>query len=183
MNVPERYRPLVIAATGVVVVLVVVGGVLLVGQLGLTPNPTPSASPVTTTSPSAYTSTPEGAARAFFGAVIAARRTDDPSVIEPFVTGASSSAYQTVAAFLAGQKDAHKASITTQLDLQNVSVTEAGDTARLTATLIEAGYDISFDTGEPLESPMTLAPRKLTVDLRRTGGMWKVESFETGASS
>ena len=182
-RIPERNRPLVIAVTGVVVVLVVVGAVLLLGQLGPSATPTTSLPPSATASQSADPTTPEGATRGFFGAVVAARRTDDPSAIEPWVTGTSSSAYQTVAAFLAGQKDKHKASITTQLDLQNVQVTEAGDTAQLAATLLEAGYDISLDTGQPLESPMTLAPRKLTVDLRRTAGVWKVDSFETGATS
>jgi hypothetical protein len=182
-RIPERNRPLVIVATGLIVVLFVVGVVLLIGQVGPSPTPSTSLPPTATASPSADTSTPEGATRAFFDAVVAARRTDDPTAIEPFVTGTSASAYQTVAAFLAGQKDKHKASITTQLDLQGVHVTEAGDTAQLTATLLEAGYDVSLDSGQPLESPMTLAPRKLTVDLRRTAGAWKVESFETEASS
>jgi hypothetical protein len=115
--------------------------------------------------------------------VIAARRTDDPSLLEPFVTSTSSSAYRTVAGFLAGQKESHKASITTRLDLENVSVKGTGDSARLTATLLEAGYDIDLDNGQPLESPMTLDPRKLTVELRRMDDVWKVDSFETGASS
>jgi hypothetical protein len=182
-RIPERKRPLVIVATGVVMLLLVAGGVLLLGQLGPSPSPTTSASPSASAPASSDSSTPEGTTRAFFDTVIAARRTDDPSVIEPLVTGTSSSAYQTVAAFLAGQKEKHKASITTQLELQDVNVTETGDSAKLTATLLESGYDISLDNGQPLESPMTLAPRKLSVDLRRTGGVWKVDSFETGASS
>ena len=182
-RVPERNRPLVILVAGVVLLLLVAGGILLLGQLGPAPTPTPSLAPSAQASPSADVTTPEGATRAFFDAVIAARRTDDPSLLEPFVTGTTSSAYRTVAAFLAGQKDKHKASITTQLDLEDIHATEAGDTARLTATLLEAGYDISLDNGQPLESPMALAPRKLTVDLVRTAGVWKVESFETGASS
>ena len=181
-RIPERNRPLVILAVGVAVLVIVAGGVLLVGRLGPPPAPTPSGSQVTA-SPSANPSTPEGATRAFFDAVIAARRTDDPSLIEPFVTSTSSSAYRTVEGFLAGQKESHKASITTRLDLENVSVQETGDGARLTATLLETGYDINLDTGQPLESPMTLDPRKLTVDLRRADGVWKVDSFETGASS
>lgn len=181
-RIPERNRPLVILAVGVAVLVVVAGGVLLVGRLAPPPGPTPSSSQATA-SPSANPSTPEGATRSFFDAVIAARRTDDPSLIEPFVTSTSSSAYRTVAGFLGGQKESHKASITTRLDLENVSVQETGDGARLIATLLETGYDINLDTGQPLESPMTLDPRKVTVELRRADDVWKVDSFETGASS
>ena len=112
-RIPERNRPLVILAVGVAVLVIVAGGVLLVGRLGPPPAPTPSGSQATA-SPSANPSTPEGATRAFFDAVIAARRTDDPSLIEPFVTSTSSSAYRTVESFLAGQKESHKASITDQ---------------------------------------------------------------------
>lgn len=180
-RLPARYQLPLIAGVSLVVVLLVVSAVLLASRIG--PTPTPSIQP-TSPSPSASPdiSTPEGATRAFFEAVIGARRTDDPSLLEPFVTSTSSSAYRTVAGFLAGQKESNKASITTRLDLENVSVQETGDGALLTATLLEAGYDIDLDNGQPLESPMTLDPRKLTVELRRADGVWKVDSFETGAS-
>jgi hypothetical protein len=180
-RIPERSRPLVIVATGIVVLLLVAGGVLILGQLGPSPTPSTSLPPSATASPSADASTPEGATRAFFDAVVAARRSDNPEFIEPFVTSRESSAYRTVAGFLAGQKESGKASITTMLELENVMVEESGDSARLTATLLEAGHDIDLDTGEPLESPVTLDPRTLTVELQRSDGTWKVESFETGA--
>ena len=179
-RIPERNRPLVIVATGVVVLLLVAGGILLLGQLGPTPTPSTSLPPSATASPSPDPSTPEGATRAFFGALVAARRTDDPALIEPYVTSRESSAYRTVAGFLAGQKESGKASITTMLELEDVQVEESGETAQLTATLLEAGYDIDLDTGQPLESPVTLRPRNLTVELRRVDGIWKVDSFETG---
>jgi hypothetical protein len=182
-RIPERNRSLVIVVVGVIVVLLVVGGVLLLGQLGPSLTPTTSVPPSSTASPSAAASTPEGATRAFFDAVVVARNTDDPAAIEPFVTSTGSSAYLTVGGFLAGQKADGKASITTLLQLTNTNVQQTGDTAHLTATLLEAGYDISLSTGQPLESPMTLAPRKLTVELRLMGDAWKVDSFETGASS
>lgn len=182
-RIPERNRPPVIVAVGVLVLLVVAGGVLLLGQLGPSPTPSTSLPPSVSTSTSADPSTPEGAVRAFFAALKEARRTDDPTLIEPFVTSRESSAYLTVAGFLAGQKAGGKASITTLLELSDTNVEQTGDTAHLTATLHEAGYDVSLDTGQPLESPVALAPRKLTVELRRVGGAWKVESFETGASS
>lgn len=179
-RIPERNRPLVIVATGVVVLLLVAGGILLLGQLGPTPTPSTSLPPSATASPSPDPSTPEGATRAFFGALVAARRTDDPALIEPYVTSRESSAHRTVAGFLAGQKESGKASITTMLELEDVQVEESGETAQLTATLLEAGYDIDLDTGQPLESPVTLSPRNLTVELRRVDGIWKVDSFETG---
>jgi hypothetical protein len=178
-RIPERNRPLVIGATAVVVVLVVAGAVLLLGRLGPSPTPSTSVPPSLVPSPSVDPSTPEGATRAFFDALVDARRTDDPSEIEPFVTSRGSSAYRTVEAFLRGQRESGKASITTVLELEDVNVEESGDTARLTATLLEAGYDIDLDTGEPLESPVTLDPRHLTVELRRVDGTWKVDSFET----
>jgi hypothetical protein len=184
-RVPERNRPLLVVATTVVVLLLVAGGVLVAGQLGSSPVPraSPSVLPPSSAPPSAVVSTPESATRAFFDAVVAARRTDDPAPIAPFVTSRESSAYLTVAGFLGGQKEAGKASITTVLELTDVGVQQTGDTARLTAMLLETGYDVDLDTGQALESPVTLPPRKLTVELRRAGDAWKVESFETGASS
>jgi hypothetical protein len=177
-RIPSRRQPLAVAAISLVVLLVVAGAVLLVGRLAPPPEPTASP-PASLATASADQSTPEGAVRAFLGALIAARRTDDPSLIEPYVTSRESSAYRTVAGFLEGQRESGKASITTVLDLEDVQVEESGDTARLTATLLETGYDIDLDTGEPLESPVTLDPRELTVELRRTDATWKVESFET----
>ncbi|NJD28067.1 MAG: hypothetical protein FIA92_07195 [Chloroflexi bacterium] len=181
-RIPESNRPLVVVAMAVVVLVLVAVGVLLVGQLGPSPAPPTSLPPTATAAPSVDASTPEGATRAFFDAVVAARRTNNPELIEPFVTSRDSSAYLTVAGFLAGQQEAGKASITTLHDLTDINVEQTGDSARLTASLLEAGYDIDLDTGQPLESPVTLDPRRLTVELRRTAGVWKVESFETGAA-
>lgn len=176
-----RYQLPLVVGVSVLVVLLVAGGVLFLPRLGSPPAPTGSLGPSATASPTGGESTPEGATRAFFDAVVAARRTNDPAFIEPFVTGRESSAYLTVAGFLAGQQQSGKASITTRLELQDISVEEAGDSARLTATLLESGYDIDLESGEPLESPVTLEPRRLTVELRRIDGAWKVDSFETGA--
>lgn len=181
-RLPARYQLPLVAGVSLIVVLLIVGAVLVAGQIG--PGPTqPPSSPSTNPSASPDASTPEGATRAFFDAVVAARRTDNPELIAPFVTSRESSAYRTVAGFLAGQKESGKASITTLLELEDVTVEETGDSARLTATLLEAGYDIDLDTGQPLESPVTLDPRSLTVELLRNDGVWRVDSFETGASS
>ncbi len=178
-RIPERNRPLVILATGVVVLLLVAGGVLLVGQLGPSPTPTPPASPTATASPSADPSTPEGATRAFFDAFAQARRTDDASIVAPFVTGTESSAYRTVDAFLRGQKESGKASITTVLRLENLSTTTDGDRATVVFDFTEGGYDISLDTGEALESPEILPTTRVTVELVLTDGRWLVDSYES----
>lgn len=179
-RIPERRRPLFVLAASLAVLLVVAGGVLLVGRLTPTPTPTTLPTSSATASPSVDPPTPEGVVRAFLAALKEARRTDDPALIRPLVTSEQSSAYRTVAGFLAGQKERGKASITTVLKLEDVRVAESVDSARLTATLLEAGYDIALDSGEPLESPVTLGPRTLSVELQRVGGVWKIESFETG---
>lgn len=181
-RLPARYQLPLVAGVSVVVLLLVAGVVLLAGRLGPSLSPTPSSSAFVSPSASPDSSTPEGATRLFFDAVVAARRTDDPTLIEPYVTSRESSAYRTVAGFLAGQKESGKASITTLLQLESVTVEVAGRAAVLGATLLEAGYDIDLDSGQPLESPVTLDPRSLTVELRQADGAWKVDSFETGAS-
>lgn len=178
-RIPEHNRPLVILATGVVVLLLVAGGVLLVGQLGPSPTPTPLASPTATASPSADSSTPEGATRAFFDAFAQARRTDDASIVAPFVTGTESSAYRTVDAFLRGQREVGKASITTVLRLENLSTTTNGDRSTVAFDFTEGGYDISLDTGEPLESPEVLPTTRVTVELDLRDGRWLVDSYES----
>jgi len=180
-RIPERNRPLVILATGVVVLLLVAGGVLLLGQIGPSPTPTTSLSPSATASPSVDTSTPEGAVTAFFAALKEARRTDDPALIRPYVTGEQSSAYLSVEGFLLGQKAVKKASVLTVQQVENIRVATSGDSATVHLVYTEGGYDISLDTGEPLESPNVLAPRDVTMELRRVDGRWLVESYEAQA--
>jgi len=180
-RIPERNRPLVILATGVVVLLLVAGGVLLLGRIGPSPTPTTSSSPSATGSPSVDASTPEGAVRAFFAALKEARRTDDPALIRPYVTGEQSSAYLSVQGFLLGQKAVKKASVLTVQQVDNISVQTTGDSATVHLVYTEGGYDISLDTGEPLESPNVLAPRDVTMVLRRIDGRWLVETYEAQA--
>jgi hypothetical protein len=176
-RIPERNRPLVVLAVGVVVLLVVAGGVLLVGQLGPSPTPTASSSSATA-SPSADPSTPEGATRAFFDAFARARRTDDASIVAPFVTGTESSAYRTVDAFLRGQKESGKASVITTNDLSSFGVDVQGATATVMVTQQLGGYDIDLDTGEPRESPTLLPPTSFRVILKLVDGRWLVDEFE-----
>jgi hypothetical protein len=180
-RIPERNRPLVVLAVGVVALLAVVGGVLLAGHVGPSPTPTTSLPPSATASSSADPTTPEGAVRAFFVALKEARRTDDPALIRPFVTGEQSSAYLSVQGFLLGQKAVKKASVLTVQQVDNVSVQTTGDSATVHLVYTEGGYDISLDAGEPLESPNVLAPREVTMELRRIDDRWLVETYEAQA--
>jgi len=70
--------------------------------------------------------------------------------------------------------------LTVQL-VENLSVEVAGDAATADLVYTEGGYDISLDTGKPLESPNVLAPRNITMDLRKVDDRWLVESYEAQA--
>ena len=177
MTVPPRYRlPVAIAASVVVVLLVLV--VVLVTSGG---SPTPTAPPSPTSSASVDPgATPEAAVRAFFEAYAKARQSDDPSSIEPFVTSKTSSAYLSAAAFLRGQKESGKASITTVLRLENMTTEASTDgAATVTFDYTEGGYNIDPATGSPLESPAVLPPRKVAVVVRQLGGRWLVDAYQT----
>lgn len=178
MNVPPRYRlPIAILASLAVVVVVLVA-VLLAGGGGPngSPSPSPSPSPSASTDP---TATPEGAVRAFFEAFAQGRRTDDPAPIEPYVTSKGSSAYLTVAAFLKGQKEVGKASLTTVLRIENVNVQTSGPTATVSFDYTEGGYNIDPTTGSPVESPTILPTSRTVAVVRQVAGRWLVDSFET----
>ena len=179
MNVPERYRLAVVAATSLIVVVIVAGAILLLNRPG--PTPVESPSPTAVASPSLDPSTPEGAVRSFFDAFAKARRTDDPALIRPYVTGEQSSAYLSVQGFLLGQKAAKKASVLTVQQLDNIVVETTGDSATVRLVYTEGGYDISLDGGKPLESPNVLAPRNVTLELRNVDGRWLVDTYEARA--
>jgi hypothetical protein len=174
---PTGRRTPVLALTAVAVALFVVGGILLVGRLGVPaalpsqPGARPSASP---TDP---TSTPEGVVRAFFDAYSAARRTDDPAPVTPFVTSTDSSAYLSVAAFLDGQKAANKASVVTTQRLDSLTSTISDGTATVVFNFTEGGYDIDLKSGSALESPNTLPAYQVTVILKSSGLRWLVDSY------
>jgi hypothetical protein len=162
----------------VIVLLVVAGGVLLLGRQGPSPPPPPSISPSTPPSQSTDASTPEGGTRAFFDAFARSRLTDDPAIVEPFVTGRSSSAYLTVDAFLRGQKESGKASVITSNELSGFGVDVQGQTATVMVTQQLGGYDIDIDTGKPRESPTLLPATNFRVVLKLTSGRWLVDEFE-----
>ena len=182
MPTPTRLPTPVMVIASLVLGLLVVGGILLVGSLGVpeaTPMPSSTATLVAPTpSPTDPRATPEGAVRAFFAALKEARRTDDAAAVRPYVTDEQSSAYLSVQGFVTSQKAANKASVLTIQQLDNIRVEATGDTATVQLTYTEGGYDISLDSGQPLESPGTLAPRDATLELRLINGRWLVDSYE-----
>ena len=184
MTSPNRLRIPVLAVAAIALGLAVVGGILLVGRVGVpdaTPSPTIATSPAPTATPTPVPtdplSTPEGAARAFFDAYSAARRTDDPAAVASLVTGTESSAYLSVAGFLAGQKALGKASVVTIQRLDNLATTIDGDTATVTFDYTEGGYDIDLASASPLESPQVLPAYRVTVSLQRVAARWLVDAY------
>ena len=178
-RIPERNRPLVILATAVVVVVLVVGGVLVVGQLGPAPTPSPPSLPTATPSPSADTSTPEGAVRAMFEAFARARPTNDASLVLPFVTSEDSPAYLSVKGFLDGQKGLEQAAVITDQRFDDVSVDRGDGTATVTFTYVETGYLISIDSGEPIASPSSTEPARVVARVVLNGSTWLVDEYES----
>jgi len=174
MNVSPRYRlPIAILASVAVVVGIFVAVALVTQQ----PRPSESPSPSPSASVDA-TDSPEGAVRAFFDALARARRTDDPTLLAPFVTSTDSSAYLTAAGFLEGQKQVGKASVITTNELRDISVDPEDGEAVVTFTHHMEGYDIDYDTGEPLESPTALPDVTVRVEVRQVDGHWLVDRFE-----
>jgi hypothetical protein len=174
-----RWRLPVLAVLSLAIAIGLVAVILLAGraptafdgsQSPRAPTPTPSNSV-------APGDTPESAVRAFFEAFARARETDDPSLIEPYVTGTDSSAYQTAAGFLEGQRGQGKASVVTVQELSEFEVTLEDSTATVLFTLREGGYDIDLDTGEPLESPVVLTERRVQATLARSGDRWLLERY------
>jgi hypothetical protein len=180
----ERYRLPLVAAVAVVAVVVVVVAVAAFGSMGSSA-PRASSTPARTTSASATPAptptdprlSPEGATRAFFAAFAKAWKTDDPSLVEPYVTSKESSAYLTVAGYLGGAQGVGRASIITIDNLDNMTSRVAGDTATVDFNYSEGGYDINPSTGAALESPTLLAPVHLTATLKLVNGLWLMDSY------
>ena len=177
-TIPERYRLPLVALASVVVAVLVVGAILLVGG---SPQPSRSPRPMLVSpspSPTDPASTPEGAARAFFAAFAAARRTDDPTLVQAFVTSKDSSAYKTAIGFLEGQKAVGKASVITLNELSDLTVAVDGDRATITFRHRVEGYDIDLTTGEPLESPTSLPATTVRAVALKSDNRWLVDRFE-----
>jgi hypothetical protein len=179
-RIPERNRPLVVLAVGVVVLLLVAGGVMLVGGLNSSPSPTnqPSLS-VTATASSDPTSTPEGAVRAMFEAYAKARPTNDASLVLPFVTSDSSPAYLSVRGFLEGQQALGRGAVITEQRFDDLAVETTQETATVTFSYVEMGYLIDIDSGEPLGSPAAIEPTRIMARVVLEGSKWLVEEYES----
>jgi hypothetical protein len=179
----EKHRLPFVALIALAVVLVVVAAVVGLGSMGSSANedastfPTSSPSPVPTASPTDPRSTPEGATRAFFVAFSKARKTNDPSLVEPYVTSKDSGAYLTVAGYLGGAQGVNRASVVTVDRLDNVTSSVSGDVATVDFDFTEGGYDISASTGVALESPTVLPPAHVTATLKRVNGLWLMDSY------
>jgi hypothetical protein len=174
MNVPQRYRlPIAIVASVLVVALVLLV-VSVLNQPRPSNSPSPSASPSASVDPMGD---PESVVRAFFDAFRSARRTDDPTLVLPFVTSDRADAYLSVSGFLEGQREVGKASVLTVQGLNNLTVETADSTATVEFDYVEGGYDIELDTGEPLESPEVLPPFHVTVTVTKVDSRWLVDSY------
>ena len=180
----EKYRLPFVALIALAVVAVVVVAVIGLGSLGSTATsaaPTPSASLTPTATPAPTPtdprSTPEGATRAFFVAFSKARKTNDPSLVEPYVTSKDSGAYLTVAGYLGGAQGVNRASVVTVNRLDNMTSSVSGDVATVGFDFTEGGYDISASTGVALESPTVLPPAHVTATLKRGNDLWLMDSY------
>lgn len=173
-----RWRLPAVALAALALALAVAAVILLPGRL-TAPNASPSASATAAPSATAVPSdTPEAAVMAFFEAFAEAGETNDPSIIEPLVNGTDSSAYLTASAFLRGQEEVGKASITTVNDLSDFDVIIDGDRATVEFTYIAGGYDIDAETGEPFETPVVLPAERVSVVVVFGDDRWLVDSYE-----
>ena len=177
-RLPSRTNPLVVVVTGVAVLLLVAGGVLLVGGLGSLPPPSASVPTSATTSPTTDPSTPEGAVRAMFDAFARARPTNDASLVLPFVTSEDSPAYLSVKGFLDGQQSLERAAVITDQRFDNLSVDMGDATASVTFTYVETGHLISTGSAEPIGSPGSSEPLRVVARVVLEGSTWLVDEYE-----
>ncbi len=180
----ERYRLPVVAAVAVVAVAVVVAAVAAFGSMGSsapsassTPTRTPSATTTPASTPTDARLSPEGATRAFFDAFAKALKTNDPTLVEPYVTSKDSSAYLTVSGWTGGAQGVNRASVVTVERLDNMTSRISGDTATVDFDYTEGGYDINPSTGVALETPTVLAPVHVTATLKLVNGLWLMDSY------
>jgi hypothetical protein len=175
-----RWRLPAVAGLSLLIAVAVVVAILLLGRAPtvIDGSPSPSATTQSADASAPPDDTPEAAVRAFFEAFAEARETDDPALIEPFVNGTDSSAYQTAAGFLLGQQEVGKASIVTVNELSNFDVSSEGSQATVLFDHRLGGYDIDLESGEPVESPTVLELRRKQAVVVLVDGVWLVESFE-----
>jgi hypothetical protein len=180
----ERYRLPYVAAVAVAVAAVVVAAVVGLGSLGSSAKgaastPSPSTAPTATPAPTPTDprSTPEGTTREFFAAFAKALKTNDPSLVEPYVTSKDSSAYLTVAGWTGGAQGVNRASVVTVERLDNMTTRISGDAATVDFDYTEGGYDINPSNGVAVETPTVLPPVHVTATLKRINGLWLMDSY------
>ena len=101
------------------------------------------------------------------------------SIVAPFVTSTSSSAYLSAAGFLNGEKAVGKASVTTVLRIDNMQTALSGTTATVTFDYTEGGYDISATSGQPIETPTVLPTSKVVATVKEIDGRWLVDAYRS----
>lgn len=182
----EKYRLPLTAAVAAIAVVVVVAVIVGLGSLGSgTASPDTTRSPLASITPTAEPTptdprlTPEGATRAFFEAFSEARKTNDPSLVEPYVTSKDSGAYLTASGFLGGAQGVNRASIVTVDRLDNMTSQVTGETATVDFDYTEGGYDVNPSTGVALESPTVLPPIHVTATLKLVNGLWLMDAYVT----
>jgi hypothetical protein len=180
----ERYRLPLTAGVAAIAVVVVVAVIVGLGSLGSsTASPDTTRSPAASVTPTAGSTptdprlTPEGATRAFFAAFARALKTNDASLVEPYVTSKDSSAYLTVSGWTGGAQGVNRASVVTVQQLDNMATHISGDTATVEFDYTEGGYDINPSTGAALETPTVLAPVHVTATLKLVSGFWLMDSY------
>jgi hypothetical protein len=179
----EKYRLPLTAAVAAIAVVVVVAVIVGLGSMGSgSSSPDSSRSPFASIMPTAAPTptdprlTPEGATRAFFAAFNEGWQTDDPTAVTPYVTSTESSAYQSVSAFLGGEKAANRAAVITTQRLENMASSVSGDQATVEFDYTVGGYTTNLD-GVAIETPNVLAPVHAKVTLKLVGGVWLVDAY------
>ena len=168
-RIPERRRPLFVLAASLAVLLVVAGGVLLIGRL--TPTPTPTTVPTSSATVVAVRGPIDSGGcrpcvlRRLQGGEADRRPCLDPSLRDrrtvvglPLGSRTSYSARRQSRRRPSSRSSSSRTSTSSRL----------GDSATVQLVYTEGGYDISLDSGEPLESPGVLAPRDVTMELRQS---------------
>src|SRR5207245_7044879 len=101
------------------------------------------------------------------------RATNNASLIDP-VTDPDGVDRSNTQAFVLQQLQQNKASITTRQVFSNWSFAVSGTIATVYYDYQASGYDVNFQTKQPLENEVTLQPHRDKMELRRHGDAWLV---------
>lgn len=101
------------------------------------------------------------------------RSTGDASLIDS-VTDPEGVDRSNVQAFVAQQRANHRLSVITADDFSKWKIKLTATVAIATFDLTISGYDIDASTRQPIESPTTLPPSHITMELRSHDSRWLV---------